>query len=59
AVPALHAAALGGSMVGEAAARALVAMPGSWTAEALAGIAAEAQRGVRRAAGISRAEASA
>jgi len=59
AVPALHAAALGGSMVGEAAARALVAMPGSWTTEALAGIAAEAQRGVRRAAGISRAEASA
>ncbi|MGC5076847.1 HEAT repeat domain-containing protein [Agrococcus sp. DT81.2] len=59
AVPALRDAALRGGMVGEAAARALVAMPGSWTADAIARIAEEAQRGVRRAAGIPSAEASA
>lgn len=59
AVPALRAAALDGGSVGEAAARALVAMPGSWTGEAFAHIAAEAQPGVRRAAGIPRAEAAA
>lgn len=59
AVPALRAAALRGGTVGEAAARALAAMPGSWTVEALERIAAEAQLGVRRAAGIPRAEASA
>lgn len=57
AVPALSAAALGGGTVGEAAARVLVAMPGSWTREALARIAADAQPSVRRAAGIPRAGA--
>lgn len=56
AVPALRAAALDGGTVGEAAARVLVAMPGSWTADALAHIAEAAERGVRRAAGIPRAE---
>jgi len=57
AVPALRSAALDGGTVGEAAARALVAMPRSWTADALADIAAVAQLGVRRAAGLPSAEA--
>ncbi len=59
AVPALRAAALDGGTIGEAAARALIAMPGRWTADALAQIGAEAEPGVRRAAGLPRAAASA
>ncbi|MGM1029788.1 MAG: HEAT repeat domain-containing protein [Actinomycetota bacterium] len=56
AVPGLGAAALAGGTVGEAAARVLVAMPRTWTREVLERIAAGAQPGVRRAAGIPRTE---
>ncbi len=59
AVPALGAAALAGGTVGEAAARVLLSMPDGWTGEALERVAAAAQPGVRRAAGIHRSEASA
>ncbi|WP_306231519.1 HEAT repeat domain-containing protein [Agrococcus beijingensis] len=58
-LPVLLDAALGGGVVGEAAANAIVRMPSSWQGEALARIAAEAEPGVRRAAGLPRAEAAA
>lgn len=45
-------AALSGGFVGEAAAATLAAMPSGWTSEALALLARDAERGVRRAAGL-------
>lgn len=54
AVPALLAAALKGGTEGEAAARALISMPATWSSGALALIRTEAEAGVRRAAGLPR-----
>jgi HEAT repeat protein len=56
-LPALLDAALSGGTIGEAAASAIVRMPPSWQADALAQISARAEPGVRRAAGLPRVEA--
>lgn len=59
AVDPLVRAALEGGVLGEAAATTLLAMPASWTREAIARIDDEAEPGVRRAAGLRRKEAAA